>query len=276
VLLTHPDEDHINGMGKVMRGLTVRNLLIHRPAQHGYPGNTGAEPAEELVALATAQGAKVIEPFTGVSGFGDTFLIAGPTESYYREQLTAQEQTTKAAVGGPSLAHRYGAPIVRAARQVLDQFPTELFFDDAGGTNPRNNSAAILSVLVDGQHLLFPSDAGVPAITQALDFLDGEGRTNNPLNMLALPHHGSRHNLDRDTIQRLLGDATSERRGVAIASVSAAASKVPSPRVANAAGRRGYPVFTTEGTTLLHSQGGVDRGWTTMSPLPPLVETDHD
>jgi beta-lactamase superfamily II metal-dependent hydrolase len=48
-LSTHPDADHINGAGKVMRGLRVGALMVHHPAIHGYPGNSGAEPAEELV-----------------------------------------------------------------------------------------------------------------------------------------------------------------------------------------------------------------------------------
>src|SRR4051812_46534272 len=42
-LSTHPDADHINGAGKVMRGLSVGALMVHRPAIHGHPANSGAE-----------------------------------------------------------------------------------------------------------------------------------------------------------------------------------------------------------------------------------------
>lgn len=94
--------------------------------------------------------------------------------------------------------------------------------------------------------------------------------------MLALPHHGSRHNLDRDTIERLLGSHTNLERGTAVASVAREAD-MPSPRIANAAGRRGYPVFTTAGKWLLHSQDAQPRpGWGPATALPPLVEDDHD
>jgi hypothetical protein len=275
-LSTHPDADHINGAGKVMRGLRVDTLMIHRPAAHGFPGNSGAEPAEELAALAFETGSKVIEPFAGVHGFGESLQIAGPTPAYYEAMLEAQEETTRESAPSRSFAQRFLGSAVATVRQALEAFPGEIFFDDAGGTNPRNNSSAILSLLIDNQHFLLPSDAGVPAISQALDFLDSSGRTSYGLNMVALPHHGSRHNLDRATIERILGSSTPHRRGVAIASVSKDSSN-PSPRVANACGRRGYPVFTTAGSGLHHSHGVVARaGWSPKSALPPLVEDDHD
>jgi hypothetical protein len=130
--------------------------------------------------------------------------------------------------------------------------------------------------LIDGQHLLFPSDTGVPALNQALDYLDAYGRTNYPLRMFALPHHGSRHNIDRDTIERVLARRTSQ--GIAVASVSAESPRYPSPRVANAFGRRGYPVYTTAGKTLWDKSPGAParHGWGPAAALPPLEEDDHD
>ncbi|MDO8208981.1 MBL fold metallo-hydrolase [Conexibacter sp. CPCC 206217] len=280
VLSTHPDLDHIGGMGVVLRGLDVANLLIHRPGQHGYAGNSGDTPAEELVALAEEQGTTVVEPFQGVGGVGGAVLIAGPTQAYYEEMLAAQEVTTKSASATASQGFfgRAGTAVLAEARAVLDAFPGEIFFGDAGGTNPRNNSAAILSLLIDGEHILLPSDAGVPAITQALDFLDSQGRTASVPRLLALPHHGSRHNIDRETINRILGDPTSGWRGTVVASVSSESPKYPSPRVANAAGRRGYPVYTTAGSKFWsHSSDAPARPhYSTATPLPPLVEDDHD
>jgi beta-lactamase superfamily II metal-dependent hydrolase len=283
VLSTHPDADHINGMGSVMRNLDVGTLLIHRPAEHGYPGNSGSRPAEELVELAHKQNARVVEPFTGVDGWGGAFVIAGPSESYY-EQMLAEQEETQEPVQKRSFAERYfgesaTATVRTLAQKALSKFPIELPFDDAGGTNPRNNSAAFLSLMIDGKHLLFPSDAGVPAINQAMDFLDGQRRTTNWPKFLALPHHGSRHNLDRDTIQRILGSATSDTYGMAFASVSVESDR-PSPRVANAFGRRGYPVKVTRGWDYIrHSSADApDRpGLQPLPSLPPLDEDgDHD
>jgi beta-lactamase superfamily II metal-dependent hydrolase len=283
VLSTHPDSDHINGMGYVMRNLRVGNLLIHRPAQHGYPDNSGARPAEELVKLADAQGSSVMEPFAGVNGWGDAFLIAGPAEEHYEQMLAEQEETTKAEGRKLSFAERYfGESAVKTVRtlaeRALANFPVEIPFDHAGGTNPRNNSSAILSLMVDSQHLLFPGDAGVPAINEAMDFLDGRERTKNYPAFFGLPHHGSRHNLDLDTIQRVLGPHTNNHYGSAYVSVSAE-SDLPSPRIANAAGRRGYRVYKTDGSGYIrHSSPDAPHrpGLKPLTPLPPLEEDDHD
>ena len=67
--------------------------------------------------------------------------------------------------------------VTRAARRVLDAFPSETFFDDAGGDGPRNNGAAVIDLAVDGQRLLFTSDVGVPGLAHALDYLDAVGRS---------------------------------------------------------------------------------------------------
>jgi hypothetical protein len=35
-------------------------------------------------------------------------------------------------------------------------------FGDTGGDVSRNKSAGIISLMIDGEHMLFPSDAGAP------------------------------------------------------------------------------------------------------------------
>jgi hypothetical protein len=173
VLSTHPDGDHINGMGEVVRQLDVRCLLIHRPKLHGYASNTGSKPAEELTKLVEEKGGKVVQPFAGISGWNNSFVVAGPTEGFYKETLAEQTKTVKQAPRAPSFAERFvGSTVVKAAQKVLASFPVEIPFGDAGGDNPRNNSSAILSLMIDGKHLVFPGDAGVPALTAAMDHLD--------------------------------------------------------------------------------------------------------
>jgi beta-lactamase superfamily II metal-dependent hydrolase len=267
VVSTHPDADHINGMGEVVRELDVRCLLIHRPELHGYVSNTGAKPAEELTKLVEEKGGTVVQPFTGVSGWNDSFVIVGPTEDFYKETLAEQVETTK------SVALAEGA-VMKRARRLLEKFPIEMPFGDAGGTNPRNNSSAILSLMIDDRHLMFFGDAGVLAINDAMDYLDTLSRTAFP-RILVLPHHGSRHNLDLATIKRVLGGHSSDHYGTAVASVSEESDN-PSPRVANAAGRRGYEVAVTRGQTFRHAHNAPPRpGWNApVTILPPLAETD--
>jgi hypothetical protein len=51
-ILTHPDEDHINGMGGVLRGLDVDALWPHRIGAHGGDSLPAADAVEDLIALA--------------------------------------------------------------------------------------------------------------------------------------------------------------------------------------------------------------------------------
>lgn len=279
VLSTHPDGDHINGMGEVVRQLDVRCLLIHRPKLHGYASNTGSKPAEELTKLVEKKGGKVVQPFTGVSGRNDSFVIAGPTEDFYKETLAEQAKTVRKAARAPSFAERFlGTTVVKAAKKVLASFPVEIPFGDAGGTNPRNNSSAILSLMIDGRHLVFPGDAGVPALEEGMGYLDSLGRTSDWPRLIVLPHHGSRHNLDLAMIQRILGGHSDQTYGFAVASVSEESDN-PSPRVANAVGRRGYRVYATAGAGFRVPWNAPARpGWENpIAPLGPLDESDdHD
>ncbi|HXR30362.1 MAG TPA: MBL fold metallo-hydrolase [Solirubrobacterales bacterium] len=272
VLLTHPDADHVNGMGEVMRGIKVVNLLLHRPEQHGFPNNSGAKPASELVELAEKQGTKVVEPFAGTGGFDGTFMVAGPSVDYYRELLKEQETTTKAAP--KPAAVRLAEALAVEPQPELPDFPMEVPFDDDGGTNPRNNSSAILQILNGDERLLFTGDAGVPAIDRAMDQLEGNGQV-GPLKLFQVPHHGSRHNLDSETLDRVLGPIGQDGDGVGIVSVAPKDPKKPSPRITNACGRRGYRVWATADTTgwlRYASDDAPHRDGSPVDPIPPKAE----
>src|SRR5687767_11087738 len=52
VVCTHPDGDHIGGLGTVLRKLDVGALAIHRPALHGDRSSKASGAVEELVSLA--------------------------------------------------------------------------------------------------------------------------------------------------------------------------------------------------------------------------------
>lgn len=275
VVSTHPDGDHIGGMGRVMRRLNVGALWIHRPALHGHPGNSGSDPAEELVALATAQGAPVFEPFTGVTAFGGALVVAAPSGPWYEQMLDEQASTAKSAAASTFFGARLAERAVRFARRALDALPTETLFDDDGGTNPRNNSATVLDLAVDGRRFLFTSDVGVPVLHSAIDYLEVIGRTAIDLRFIQAPHHGSRHNLDRNVLNRILGAPGQAAWRTAYISVTNDAPKHPHPKVTNALMRRGCQVYTNEGGAIHHhSLDAPDRDWAPLAPLPPRDETD--
>ena len=173
-IVTHPDGDHIGGMGHVIRDLDVEELWIHRLGERGGKGLPAADAVDDLIKLAEDNGTRVREPFAGAGAFGGALTILGPDERYY-EQLVREQQEQEGA-----RARRPAGRLVEAARlrgqRFLAALPVEVPFDDAGGTNPRNNSSAITLLELDGRRLLFTSDAGVPALDRAWNWLEARGK----------------------------------------------------------------------------------------------------
>lgn len=156
-IVTHPDGDHIGGMGHVIRDLDVTTLCIHRLRERGGDGLPAADAVDELIALAEENGTRVHEPFAGTWAFDGALMILGPTEDWY-EELVAEQQVE--ARERAAAAARTPSAMLEAARRLGQQFlaalPIEVPFDDAGGTNPRNNSSAITLVNVAGHESSFP------------------------------------------------------------------------------------------------------------------------
>jgi beta-lactamase superfamily II metal-dependent hydrolase len=273
-ILTHPDEDHINGMGEVLRGLSVEKLWLHRIGAHGGASLPAAAAVEELIALAQEEGTAVYEVFAGEQAFGGALTILGPDAAYYESLVEEQ-------VEGVSMAEAAGKAMVAAARSIWDRaagiLGDEVPFPEKEVT-PRNNSSMITLLALDEKRLLFAGDAGVPALERAWDFAESKGLASD-LSFVQVPHHGSRRNASSAWLDRLLGP-TGQPENERSAFVSVAPQcdhEHPSGRVVNAYKRRGCALHATAGTGKWHHNGNVpDRvGWSSATPLGPMVEEDE-
>jgi beta-lactamase superfamily II metal-dependent hydrolase len=274
-ILTHRDGDHIGGMGAVLRGLRVHTLWLHRLGAHGGASLPAAAAVEELISVAREVGTDVLEPFAGDSVFGGALRILSPSEAWY-EQLV-REQVMEAKGGRLSSAGRLLEAARRAGRRFLEALPDELPFTDAGGTNPRNNSCIVTLVEVEGTRLLFPADAGVPALEQAWEWVEASGDPRPP-EFVQLPHHGSRRNVSSALLNRILGPTGQPQTKTAFVNVAPEAVKHPNARVANAFMRRGYVVGETKGKPICYFEGSPPqrRGWVPLEPLAPMDESGED
>lgn len=276
VISTHPDTDHLNGLETVIEQLDVRELLVHRPRLHSssLSGFTNLESLDNLFQAARRRGVVVTEPFAGLERFGGALRVLGPTEEFYgeclREQLSV-DVVTKALIH--KLTQRAVASF-RVAVKLLS-LPAETL-DESSDTTARNESSVVTLLSVDEHRLLFTGDAGARALGLALDEYEAVvgPLIAAPLNMIQVPHHGSRRNVTPSLLNRLLGPigAPHADEVVAIASSALADEKHPHPQVTNAFARRGAPVTATEGRHLLQSHGTSRAGWSPVAPLPPLTE----
>ena len=259
VICTHPDDDHIRGLFTVIEELDVARLLIHRPAEYGYAGdNVKAGLVDDLITTARNNGTTVDGGFAGTTYFGGALTIAGPSKAYYQELLDEQVQYSSMTASVVRALSKAASTVVVAIRG-LGSDPGETMTDDNGGTTPRNNTSIVTNLAVDGYRALFTGDAGVPALNRAADHLDANGKSST-IDFFDVPHHGSRHNLDRDTLTRLLGRIVGDHPiGSAFVSVGKEADDFPRPEVANAIRRRGYPVTATRGNSIWWNRGGAPR-----------------
>lgn len=277
-IVTHPDGDHIGGMGTVIRELDVDTLCIHRLGERGGAGLPAADAVDDLVGVAVDNGTAVHEPFAGTSAFGGALVFLGPTADWYSELVAEQQLDARARTA----AARPAPGLIEAARLLGQRFlaalPVETPFDDAGGTNPRNNSSAITMVTADGHRMLFTGDAGVPALERAWDWLELNVGDTSPPGFADLPHHGSRHNASSAILDRILGPTGHAQTKIAYVNVGPGAKKHPSPRVANGFMRRGHRVFQTSGQAIHHfSNDAPERpGWVPIQPLDPFDESQED
>ncbi|KQS69833.1 ComEC/Rec2 family competence protein [Modestobacter sp. Leaf380] len=273
VICTHPDDDHIRGLFGVIEELDVARLLIHRPSAYGYTGDdVKATLVDDLIATARGCGTAVDHGFAGTTYFGGALTIAGPSESYYRQLLEEQVQYGSLTASIGRAFSKAASSVMEAIRSLVSD-PGETMTDDNGGTTPRNNSSVITNLAVDGYRALFTGDAGVPALNQAADHLDLAGKSAT-IDFLDVPHHGSRHNLDPQTLDRLLGPIVGDLQyGSAFVSVGKEADDFPRPEVANAIRRRGYPVSATRGQSIRWNRGGYLRpDYSALTPIGWLAE----
>lgn len=270
-ILTHPDGDHIGGMGEVVRGLNVDKLWLHDIGAHGGSGLPAAAAVKDLIAVAQESGAVVQEAWAGASAFGGALTILGPDRTYY-EELVADQVERRSGASPTAKA------LVEAARNLWDRVVTalgaEIPFSEKD-VSPRNDSSMITLLRLDGDLHLLTADAGVPALERAWDFAERKDLAETP-HFVQVPHHGSRRNGSSAWLDRLLGGIGQPKGScTAFISVVEEAEKHPSGRIVNAYIRRGCGVVPTAGTSICHGAGTPSRAnWGPAVPLPPMEEED--
>ncbi|WP_175484333.1 ComEC/Rec2 family competence protein [Plantibacter sp. MMLR14_011] len=277
MVCTHPDDDHINGLFGVLDELTVGELLIHQPSAHGYTSDdVKSAKVNDLIKLAQSKGTSITtSAFAGAAFFSDAIRVAGPTQDYYKSLLGDQVTEDSLARKAWSVL-KASAAALRGALASVGNDPGEGTLTDNGGTTARNNSSVVLDIQVEGYRVLLTGDAGAPALERAANFLEASGRSAIGVPaFIDVPHHGSRHNLTTEIMNRIAGPvvgATGQR--TVFVSVGKEADDFPRPEVANAFTRRGYSVCATRGQVIRWQRNANPRpSWT---PLTPLTWLDPD
>ncbi|HET6803999.1 MAG TPA: hypothetical protein VFH59_00965 [Frateuria sp.] len=147
-------------------------------------------------------------------------------------------------------------------------------------TSAENESSAILYAHYDRQGYLLTGDAGVVSLAAAADFAAAQGiQLPAQLTFVQIPHHGGRHNVSTDVLNRIVGYPVPETRQptrMAFVSASKKAPKHPKRSVTNAFIRRGFQVAQTKGTHIRFRVGMPPReGYGALRYVPFAQEGDE-
>jgi len=243
VVCTHPHDDHAAGLVKLVEDTTLSfgQGWMHLPWLHADPVNLSRalasrstmfdaikrtmETVDLLYERFKARRIPVREPFAG--GVVGCLRVCGPTVEYYEELLARMTdleaiesyERTKRALDRCDTFEE----VVREAESGLLSNPT---------TSPENESSVILCTAYDGRQLLLTADAGVGALSRAVDMYGLEACF-----WMQVPHHGSRRNITRELIQHF--------RPVMACISAEGTHKHPSRAVVNAFNEVGTSVYST-------------------------------
>ncbi|MBJ6724196.1 ComEC/Rec2 family competence protein [Geomesophilobacter sediminis] len=294
VINSHPDCDHSSGLEVVLNELRVGELWMHQPWNHTQgmaklfkdgrvTDNSISDRLQKslnaaltLEQIAEEKGIPIIEPFYGLTNETGALKVMGPTLEYYESLLTDFASTPEPKQ--ETLFSKALAALSETVTKIAEGWDFETLSDD-GETTAENNSCAVLQLDVDGVHLVFTCDAGVQAISKALDYMEASGYSHQKLKFVQVPHHGSHRNVGPSVLNRLLGPKNVKDDALRTAFVSCAPDgepKHPNKKVCNAFRRRGAHVHATQGTSKWHHTSDAPaRGtYSASTPLPfyPQVE----
>jgi hypothetical protein len=289
VVVTHPDGDHAGGLRKLFGTYEIGELWMHRPWLYAeelidrfsrftsvenlkkrfrelYPNLTALEE------LAEEHGVPIYEPFQGAT-IGH-FTVMAPTKSRYLDLLVESEKTPEATKEEQlSFAKAAGQLFEKAIAFVRAAWGQESFPDE--DTSAENNMCVIQYANLCGKKILLTGDAGRAALVEAADFAPQVGLTLPGIDRIQVPHHGSRHNVSTEVLDRWLGPRlrTKPDENSTSFTVIVSAAKVdkdhPRKSVIRAFIHRGGKVITTEEGSKRTGHNAPERkGWVTAKPLP--------
>lgn len=281
---THPDSDHASGLREILKAFSVEKLWIHGIWHHAAEMQPYFEAGwsvadiqkeirsaypivEELIDLASSQGTAVYEPFAGQQ-IGPLTVLSPSAHAYVRlvpqfrrtppvnqEALEAENFWLNAKKQGFLAAIFEKA--AAAVQWIGESWDIELLREHPI-TAAENETSTVLLGSFGERRAMLTGDAGVNGLRWACDYADNFGLARLPLNLVQVPHHGSRSNVSPSVLDRIVGPKLSSGNPSTITAVVSCPkddAKHPRKMVVNAFMRRGCSVYKTQGVYVRHHHG---------------------
>jgi beta-lactamase superfamily II metal-dependent hydrolase len=266
VVVTHPHEDHAQGLAPILEEFTVGTLWMLRPwayAEHLIPYFARYESAERLASrlranypdldalekIAIRRRFSIEAPFQS-SRIG-AFTVLAPTWPRYAQMVTESDKTPQPAAGiSDAFADAFTEFARRAVRMVRDAWGSERFSSE--DTDSENEMSVIQFGSLNGHKIVLTGDAGRSGMNEAAGYAPTAGLFLPGVDRFQAPHHGGRRNLSTEILDHWIGPRLSglvlpgQERFTAMISAAKEDPHHPRKAVIRAFKHRGALIGTTE------------------------------
>ncbi|ELS4492787.1 TPA: MBL fold metallo-hydrolase [Klebsiella michiganensis] len=294
VVLTHPDSDHANGLRKVLEECDVKVLWMNRPWLYAeelisrfktYQSIDALRSklkqvysaSAELERIANEKKIPIKSPFQG-ERIGP-FDILAPSYHRYLELIVDSEKTPDVATESLSGVVSDG---LRSIYSRITNLVRAVWGDEYFPTSPtssENEMSVVQAGIINGKKILFTGDAGRDGLSEAIDYSSQVNFTLPGVNMFQVPHHGGRHNVSTEILDKILGVRLIQPSGTTswcgICSSAKEDKDHPKNSVKRAILHRGGHWSETEGKTVHWGTGIIREGWTSI-PQAVYPEEQED
>jgi beta-lactamase superfamily II metal-dependent hydrolase len=278
VINTHPDNDHCSGLREVLNNLSIKEIWIHRPWHLSglsldwfkdgriTPNSLKDRLKDalnivlELERNANQKRIPIKQPFMGLTFDNGIITVLNPSEDYYKELLPQFRSTPEPA--NESIFLRTFSAIKDTVKWIQEETDIETL-DESGETSPENNSSVISLFEYAKKKVLFTGDAGIPALKNVIEITDNCDYSLTNLEVLQVPHHGSKRNLSPSILDKIKG------KYACISTSKEENPKHPAKKVTNALIRRNMKPYQNQGKILCYTHNTPQRtGYSSAIQIP--------
>lgn len=276
MILTHPDQDHIEGLVKIVEDddFIIKHILTMIPWKVMSPewfkdGRITEKSLEKkledafklltkLVDLADSEEIRtnIVIPTRLKNPYhyrGAVFTSLGPSLDFYKTCIANCDKTPKQADYVPYMESASFSNEDREEKYI----PGHIEWNYEETTSEINESSYIFIFEFCNWKILFCGDVGKKGLKMAIDTANKIGVSLDDLYLIKMPHHGSRKNVTPE----LMDNFSKGKPFCFITCKPNDEGHHPSKRLVNMLKEKGFKVYSTSGSIIRISQNAPDRDW---------------
>ncbi|WP_421218193.1 ComEC/Rec2 family competence protein [Aeromonas enteropelogenes] len=292
VIVTHNDGDHAGGLRTILNKYDVDELWMLRPWEYadelidGFKRWSNVDNLKKhlqdlypnlhaLEEIAIEKNIPIMTPFQG-SKIGN-FTVLWPSKKDYIN-LVANSDKTPDTYSESAMVGLEG--FVGTVKKAVSKLIAAIWGDEAfptSDTSEENNMSIIQYASIDDRRILLTGDAGRLALKGAAEYATSIFGGIPRITHFQVPHHGSRHNVDSETLDLWFGkklNAPGEIKFSAVISASKEDEDHPRKVVIRAIKHRGGRVSTTEDADFAFAYNVTRKDWVTATDIPYPTEQE--